>query len=304
MCAPKDRVTKIGTSFHQTYSLNRLGIAAIMRAIDVSCRSAGEHTRIRASTVHEHTTLSNRHFNALLGYAVGCNLITRNLGFTHFGRLTQRHDPEFNLPSTQWIMHYHLCRVVGENPVFWRSLVVDWLCASASLEAVEGLQVLLQSSKKEIAETSLRRALTVFVSSYDSFEGLYQLALVKRQQGGITAAHRSNIPDRVLLYALVDHWENNWQERQSVNLSAVMSNDGPLGVILMHADEITLALRRLELASMLEFQRNVPPFQIFKRWTTVEAVLDSVFAQQPRQRRRTIRSRSMSGKKNISEQTE
>jgi hypothetical protein len=201
-------------------------------------------------------------------------------------------------------MHYHLCRVVGENPVFWRSLVVEWLWASTSLEAIDGLQVIQQSSTKEIAETSLRRALTVFVSSYDSVEGLYQLGLVKRQQGGITAAQRSNIPDRVLMYALVDHWENNWQERQSVNLSAVMCNDGPLGVIQIQADEITLALRRLEVARMLEFQRNIPPFQIFKRWTTVEAVLESVFAKQPLQRRRKTGSRSISVKKLISEQTE
>ncbi len=304
MGAVNDNRTKIGTSFHQTYPLNRLGIAEIMRAIGGLPISRKTGTRLSASAVHEHTRLSKRHFNALISYAIGCNLVKGDLGFTHFGLLTQQHDPEFNLPATQWLMHYHLCRLVGKNPLFWRSLVVHWLQGSVSLDVASGLQVIQQSSYGTVTSTGLRRALTVFVSSYDNFEGLYQLRLVERQKGYVFAAKQWDIPDNVVLYTIADHWDNNWQERQSVNLSAIMCNDGPLGFIQMQPDSIVLALRRLEAAGMLDFQRNIPPFEIYKRWITVEAALESVFTQQSPSRRRKIRSHSVRTERTSSEQTE
>jgi hypothetical protein len=114
--------------FHQSFIPERQYLAAMLRY--AAGEKDGDLARIAEETGIPMGRSSGK-AQAILDYCIGMGLVmplaTRNASkaprLSHFGRIVLLEDPQLNDRLTQWLAHFHLCRVRGGAEAWYLAFI-------------------------------------------------------------------------------------------------------------------------------------------------------------------------------------
>ncbi|MCK5612239.1 DUF4007 family protein [Candidatus Pacearchaeota archaeon] len=176
-------------------------------------------------------------------------------------------DPYLEDQATLWLLHWRLC----SNP----GISSTWYFAFNKLNALEFTKEHLISQLKDFAlvngtkvtQNTLNRDVDCFIKTYVSSKiakmnmiedtldcPLSELNLIQETgQRGLYIFNRGpkqDIPDDILLYALVEYWNNNFIGREVVSFEDIAYSEGSPGLIFkIDEDSLAYRLERIESAS-------------------------------------------------------
>lgn len=280
---PRERV---GTSFHETFALNRPAIASV---IDIVSRVDDEQSL--TEQLREQTNLGTNYVKAMPRYARASGLMEfKGVALTPLGQHVLNHDPTLTLPQTQWLMHYHLCAPHGPGPNFWHELILalpEWPLPFGKADVVAEVGRSTQAEDgKELAERSISSTATVFLGSYTKSDALGPLGLIEkvknpenedRGTGLYTLETPVSPPPGVVGYALAHYWAGQYPNDQTQSIEKLAEPNGFAGLFLMGAFELNRALRALERQGICELWMVAPPYQI-TRLPAAETLLEGIYA--------------------------
>lgn len=280
---------KLGISFHRSFPLSRPSLTQVMEAAEQVTR--GGKAEFSLGGLREQTSLGTVYVEAMPRYARAVGLLDEDNRLTRFGRLAREHDPGLDKPETQWAMHYHLVAPHGCGPAFWHHLVTTCLRPGDTLDSKSLVNVLAAflAERGEPAlspEGTLRPSATVFLGTYAKSDALGGLGILRAEAGegfGASTAYvvadaPTTPPVRVVAYALADYWRAVWDDDLGVRLSELSGPNSLAALLLLSGGEMNQILRELQSAGLVELQRKVPPFQVFRRWPDAATLLDGLYA--------------------------
>lgn len=265
-------VSKIGTAFHESFKLNRSGLAQVLVASE-EANKQGEKTS--TSTLKDNTSLGNNQVKSYRRYAKGAGLIDDKEIPTLFGALCLEFDHSLSQPETQWAVHYNMSAPHKAGPLYWNHLFCSFFTpdltfsTEALSEQVEN--TLARAGLAPLAPNTYRTATTVLTGTYTDAEALGNLGLLQA-----TSSNSYQVLDPVLpspstfACLLADYWEGNWPGRADVLLADLTA--GPLAQLLLAEGRLGPLLREVEKLGLIRIQRRVPPYQVFRLWDASNTV--------------------------------
>lgn len=275
-----DETFRIGIVFHETFPLNRISVASVMRAIEKwDCKNVPLFNHLR-----ETTNLGTRYCKAMPRYAQGARLIDRKYQFTRFGQTVLLHDPSLMSEVTQWLMHYHLSAPQGPGPIYWHALVTSTLRPGLVLRSSEVAQelagILREQGLKELKPRALQSTSAVFLGSYAQSNGLSALNVLQEQKVGVYKVLSPEPPPLwVLAYTLADYWEHHWAGQVTVNLSELTHHGSWASLFWMDAGTAEGQLQKLKQYGVIDLYRVAPPYQVVRLWQDKAVFLEKAYAR-------------------------
>ena len=268
---------RIGTSFHETFTLNRSGVGCVLKYIEGA--SSVEDLQ---SILNIEAKLGNNWAKAMPRYARACGLLEfGSTDLTPFGVHVLAHDPSLALPATQWLMHYHLCALHGPGPRFWHDLILHLPQApqsfgKAEVEA-EIVRSLKEASGTALKDNSIRSTATIFLGSYTKSDALGPLNLLHSAQEGYSLEAPEAPPLGAFAYALSHHWQAQLGDKQTCDLDDLGKEGGLGSQFLMSEFSVNRLLRQLARQQVLELWMAAPPYQV-TRPPAPEHLLEGIYA--------------------------
>src|SRR6185295_8580035 len=188
---------KLGTAFHESFPLNRDGIRQIFQAI---AEHGNDPTKssLTFDDFRKFTSLGTNHVKSFRRYAYGLGLIDEKERLTRFGQIAMEHDPNFNLPDTQWAMHYNMSSAHKCGPAFWTEIVTAHLHPNSELKRDALAQLITdlvsEQGVKQISWETAQRTATVFLTSYSKTDGLGSLNILHHEGGRYLVEERPTAP--------------------------------------------------------------------------------------------------------------
>jgi hypothetical protein len=255
---------RVGTVFHESFSLNRPAMASIL-ALTKTFGSVPNFATIKRETV-----LGNNYIKAMPRYAQGCGLVTAD-SLTVLGNHIAKADPTLSCLSTHWLMHYHLSAPQGPGPWFWHYLVTRVLKPGYEISghhlAQELAHALREHGGTRLQERTIRTTATVFIGSYAKPEGLSALRLLQPVgKNRYLVRQPEPVPLWVFAYALVDTWRQLWPDRVTVNSASLFEPGGLSSIFFLdesHVDQLVVSMAR---EGLIDLYRVAPPYQLVRRW--------------------------------------
>lgn len=256
---------RLGTVFHESFSLSRPALAAILRI------AAESSEKLSFEIIRQGTHLGNNYVKAMPRYAVGTGLLEeKTYRLTPLGRYVYENDPGLSHPSTQWLMHYHMSASLGPGPAFWNYLVKHYLRPGSRLNTEtlrEDVRTFVRETNgKDLAERSIRELITVFTRTYIKTDGLGQLGILEEQGKELVVQEPEPPSAGVIGYALAHYWEQTWPGLGQVNLNDLYQPGGIASLLLLNAFTLGSRLRELQSKRLLELQQIAPPYQLVRLW--------------------------------------
>jgi len=174
-------------------------------------------------------------------------------------------DPYCEQYGTSWLFHWHLCGSTKNGP-----RATTWYLAFNHIGEISFTSSQLQSSVEEylkkksprvnLSSNTLTRDIDVFLRSYvakktstleDITEPmLAELGLIQVGASGLYEFRRgpkSTLPSNVFLYALLDFWENNAPNQNTLSFDSIAYDPGSPGrVFKLDADSLGERLVHIE----------------------------------------------------------
>lgn len=269
-------MNRVGTVFHESFSLNR---PAISQILEIASNSSG---KVDFNRIRNGTNLGNNYVKAMPRYAVGAGLLAeKSYRLTSFGQHVYQHDPNLNHPSTQWLMHYHLSAPLGPGPLFWHFLVTRNLFPGKTLDRpvlIKSAQNhLLETDGKELNERSARTLITVFLGTYSKPDGFGKLGLLTETSSGFTVVEPTLPNQWVIGYALAHYWASTWPQFRQIELDALEHSWGFTSLFPVSRSQLHQGLKSLQTEGLLELVQVAPPYQILQRWQAPDVFLAKIY---------------------------
>jgi hypothetical protein len=286
MNQPASVITRLGPTFHRTFSLVRPAVSQVLKVVD-DLSSRNEDIQGSAFEVlRESTHLGTVYVAAMPRYAVGCGLLEdKSYGFTPLGRVVFEHDPDLNHPTTLWLMHYHLSAPQGPGPAYWHFLTSQEMSVGATLDA-EDLAgkvrtVIKECDGTELADRSVRSAVTVFMGTYFKSDALGPLGILAEAldhaDGSFNVLEPQSPSAWVIGYALAHYWDTVWKGAQLVHLSKLAEPGGFAALMFLGAYQLNSALRQLRSEGIVDLWQVAPPHQVARNWNEKETFLKRLY---------------------------
>lgn len=258
---------RIGTIFHESFSLSRPAVSAVLVAAELN---RPENVSF-FEWVRYKTHLGSRYCKAMPRYAQGSGLLTSTNSLTELGKIVSAKDRGLNLTVTQSLMHYYLSAPQGPGPLFWHFLVTQVLRPGRTLDAETVAKAigefLRNAGQKEPTERALRSTATIFLGTYAKSDGLRDLGLIEEMgKGTYRVLFPSPPPLWVLAFTLVDFWACHWPDQLTVNLSELSRPGGWASLFLMDGGTLGQQLQRLKDKGVVDIFRVAPPYQVVRLW--------------------------------------
>jgi hypothetical protein len=272
--------TRIPIAFHETLSLSRKSISEIIRVISDNASLVTKNT-VKRKDFEEKTSLGKNYVKAMPVYAIGCGFIDRNHTLSSLGRAAFLHDRNFDLISTQWLMHYHLSAPQGPGPIFWNQVVSKFFYAGnvfTSEDIVEFIgNFIWQSENRVLSKRAVQSAATILLGTYTKPEGLGNLRILERTASG---RYRVQVPVAppvwAVSYALLDFWIDFFPDRLGIGLDT-LKESGFHQLFLMGKTDLENVLQSLQEIRYMEVHRTAPPFHVVLLCQELEPILDRLY---------------------------
>lgn len=274
------RVSKrIGTLFHESFSLSRPGVAAVLRQA-----GGTDSQKELIDKLCEEENLGRNWAKAVPAYARGCGFLDfGSTELTPLGAHVLEHDADLHLPETLWLMHYHLSAPHGPGPRFWHDLTLRLpeLAQPVTREAVtsEIDRSVREDSGAELKERGLATTATVFLGSYSKSDALGPLGVLQEREEGLVYESPEAPPAGVVGYALSHYWQGQLGAQQTCSLDDLGAPGGFGSLFFMSSFSVNRALRQLSKQGVLELWMAAPPYQV-TRPPVPEKLLDGIYASE------------------------
>ena len=209
---------RLGTIFHETFSLSRQSLFQIIRVIDSNPGIVNMPQTERESLLQQQTSLGTRYIKAMPRYALGCGFINFHYMLSTLGKYALTYDNLLDQAGTQWLMHYHLNAPHGPGAPFWHEVVSKRFYLGSVFSADDLVEqignFIWQTENKILSERAVRSTATVFPGTYTKTEGLGKLRLLEATDSGrYRVREPAPAPVWAIGYALLDFWEAHYPGR-------------------------------------------------------------------------------------------
>ena len=272
---------RLAVSFHRTFPLSRPAISQLLELVSLIGDNSS-YEGLSKREIREGTSLGTVYAEAMPRYAVAAGLLNDDKRLTPFGRLVCQHDIELLNPSTLWLMHYHMVSPTGCAPLYWREFVIKHFHEDNKLDpdqlASELAEMQENRGGKDLAATTIRPAVTVFLGSYAKDDGLGRLRLVEQNNDGCyTICEPASISLWAFAYMLADFWEGQWGVRTGINLNSLTEPGGLASLLHLYTGDMNDLLGNMAQHGLVEVQRMVPPYQLVRLWKNKEDILEHLY---------------------------
>ncbi|SRR5258706_9109947 len=278
---------RLGTVFHESFSLSRQSINRILKAIFENPKIATVGQAEREIIFRDTTTLGTRQVKSTARYARGIGAIDPKNLLSPFGEYILRHDPLMDQMGTQWLMHYHLSAPHGPGPAFWNELVLtrfrpgDDFTRNDIIEQIA--EFYKQNEGKSISiEDSVKPTAAVFLSTYTKSEAMGGLGLLEE-----TAKDHYHVVEPippsvwVLALALLDYWQANFQDRVAINLGDLYNERSLASLFMVGSGRINAMLFEMQNDGYVEIYRISPPYTVALLKQDVNYLLKRLYGADP-----------------------
>lgn len=267
---------RIGTMFHETFSLSRPAIEAILSTLNTEETLTSLHTTLR-----NQTHLGTNYIKAMPRYARGCGLVSAGNRLTAFGAHVVKFDPLMKSDSTQWLMHYFLSAPHGPGPLFWHEFVrtqfrygQEFTKSSLAEQLIDFVDT---QEAKELKAGSATSTANIFVGTYEKDDALGRLSIIEK----VDDRYRVLDPDPPSIWAfavaLLDFWQYQFPHRVTINLDELYTDGGLTSIFMIGEGRLNRYLRSLQQEGIVDVFRVAPPYQVVLLNPDLSFVLDRLY---------------------------
>jgi hypothetical protein len=260
-------ITKLGTMFHESFSLSRQSISKIIHGISDNPNINQLSKTKRDEILLNYTNLGKNYIKSMPQYSRGAGLLRLDYSLTRFGEIVSKFDPSLDQIGTQWLLHYLLSTPKGPGATFWNHVISDKFFTENRFSYEDIVDTIgnfiWETEDKILAERSVKQTATAFLGTYTKPEGLGKLGILKE----IESPRRYKIcepplpPVWAVGYALIDFWEANYPDQISVDLDKLQES-GFLKIFLMSRVDFENVIKALREIRFIEIHASAPPHQI------------------------------------------
>ena len=247
----------VSTSFsgHETFPLRFPWLAKAVEAVEVDPLVFGDEAAIATFGVGRNMVRSIRHWGLATGVLAshpeerGAVVVT-DMGHAIFG--ADGADPYCEDPGTLWLLHWSLCRDM-ERATLWHFVFGHWRSGALDLRALEAaLEPWLAQVKGMLpSPATLKRDLLCLANTYTIPSGgrrdledvvacpLATLGLLA-DGGGVLylrEGRQHGLPPEVFAYAVLDYWNRERPEAETLDVREVIEATGSPGRIFLLGEE-------------------------------------------------------------------
>jgi hypothetical protein len=81
----------------------------------------------------------------------------------------------------------------------------------------------------------------------------------------------------VVAYVVADYWQHQWENRKTVNLSAMTEKGGPADLLMLSSGDMNSYLGDMGERGFVEVQRRIPPYQVMRLWDDPAVILERIY---------------------------
>lgn len=275
--APDHKTRRISLAFHEGFPLVR---SAVAKVLSVAAQKGAE-TKLNFDLLREKTSLGRNYAKAMPRYCQGAGLLDHRNELTPFGLRVFQSDCYLEQPETMWLCHYHLAASEGPGPVFWHTLVSDYMVAGDELKTTQFGEILKKISEDNgspIADRTAQTAASVFLGTYSREDCFGRLGILEARENGSYLVNQVEPPaPLVFAFAVSDYWRRHLPDQTSVWIDAFNKTGGPAQTLLMGQGQISLAMRELARMGIASVQLTQPPYQFSPLWRDQDDLLERIY---------------------------
>ncbi len=253
---------RIGTVFHETFTLSRTSINAILSVINSTDLSDGLYKTLRSQT-----HLGTNYIKAMPQYARGLGLLTMDNQLSSFGLSALQFDPLLEKPATLWLMHYFMSAPHGPGPAFWYEFVRtrfrygdEFTKSSLADQLIDFINV---TESRNLKENSAASTANAFVGTYEKDDGLGRLGLFENDGDRYRIIEPYQAPPLwAFAIAFLDFCQHQFPDQMTINLESLYADGGLTSVFMIGEGRINRYLRQLQEVNIVDIFRVAPPYQV------------------------------------------
>ena len=202
------------------------------------------------------------------------------------GQIVVAQDPYLNSPVTDWLMHFYLSfgdqglRQPPNSPADWGGwtwFVYEFLSQHPTFtknELVGQASTVFEDTRQKL-DKNLKYVLRAYTED-EALSGIQYLQLVDKDK---YSAETPELPSPYLMgYCLALLWQRDFTESTSILTQNLWEQYlGFATVFNLSESQFQKALNDLEYANILEQRREVPPFQLIRRWQNPLDLLEKAY---------------------------
>jgi hypothetical protein len=261
-----NRISNI--SFHESFPFYRMQVSKVLEQLALAPSDVDLSTGPKRKDYLRSVTQSGkRQALPMADYAFGGGLVNASYQLTEFGEAALAQDPLLHTSDTQWLIHYHLSAPQGPGHLFWHELVKRFFQSTTEFDASELFdylsEVAIQITGKNIAESTIKKTRSVFISTYSNPHNLDNLGILEEVSPNRYQVLEPDPPSIwVFALALLDYWQAHYPTRQTINLDDLYIDGGLGDIFMMGGGRVSSYLNQLEQEGCLAVQSVAPPYQL------------------------------------------
>lgn len=274
---------KLGTMFHESFSLSRESLRQVLSVVLDNGSVNFSRQEKRFDVLRYSTNLGTNYVKAMPKYAKGAGLLDDSFEASLFGAMTYQKDRLMSLPSTLWLMHYHLSAPEGLGPLFWNELVTNNFRSGNEFgkdDVEKQIKDFYERTENEIlANRSISSTATIFLGTYIKSDGLGGLNLLQQTQQN---RYRVNDdldppPSWAVAYAIINLWKKNFPDRQTINLDELTEGNSVANIFMIGAGKVANILQKMQAEGFVDLYRVAPPYQVVLLRPDLQAILEKIY---------------------------
>lgn len=271
---------KLQLSFHGTFALKKEDLLKILQAADED--QALDDT---LDNLIKRTGLGNRKVGPMKTWGTRAGLI-KDKGLSPEGKIIFSLDNYLESCTTDWFMHFYLSfaghglEKTPDVPAEWGGwpyFVYTFLPQYQTFTAEE-----LQNHSSLIFDNDTQKSLTknfkILLRAYTEPEALAGCKFLTQEKD---TYHSGNpqLPHSYLIgYFLAKLWERDFPDNDSILTESLINQKMGLSQVLgLSSSVLQEQLNALETYGIIEQRREVPPFQIIRRWDDPLSLLQKAY---------------------------
>jgi hypothetical protein len=274
---------KLGTMFHESFSLSRESLRQVLSVVLDNGSVNFSSQEKRFDVLRESTNLGTNYVKAMPKYAKGAGLLDDSFEASLFGAMTYQKDRLMSLPSTLWLIHYHLSVPEGLGPSFWNELVLNNFRSGNEFgkdDVEKQIKDFYEHTENEIlANRSISSTATIFLGTYIKSDGLGGLNLLQQVQQNRYKVNDDldSPPTWAVAYAIVDFWKKNFPDRQTINLDELTEGNSVANIFMIGAGKVANILQKMQVEGFVDLYRVAPPYQVVLLRPDLQAILEKIY---------------------------
>lgn len=268
-------------SFNASFALKKEDLLKILRVA-----ADEEGLAFPLSDLMTKTGLGNKKVGPMKSWAIRAGLVQGHT-LSPEGQLILERDPYLISPLTDWFMHAHLS-LAGHGFAASPNQPADWggwpwlVYHYAPLHTQFTLDDLVQYSSAVFADDTpkvLTKNFKLLLRTYTDSTALSAIRWLTLNGTTYTTGD-VQLPSPYLIgYILAKLWERDYPDDTSILTKTLLDQPFGLAALLgLSNTQLQTQLDTLETYAILEQRREVPPFQLVRRWLSPLDLLDKAYA--------------------------